>query len=66
MAWHIVKQGGDGENYGLAHKEIMLDEASDIMNEPTDQGNIATGSIAYLPGITRLWQKDAQGNWVEI
>lgn len=65
MAWHIIKQGGDGENYGNAHKELMLDEASDIMREPTDK-NIAAGSIAYLPGMTRLWQKDASGNWIEI
>ena len=66
MAWHIMKQGGDGENYGLAHKEIMLDEASDIMNEPTGSEVIAPGSVAYLSGMSRLWQKDAQGNWIEI
>lgn len=44
----------------------MIDEAADILNEPTDIGNVAMGSVAYLAGMSRLWQKDANGNWIEI
>jgi hypothetical protein len=28
--------------------------------------NAVPGSIAFLPGFETIWQKDFEGNWIEI
>lgn len=63
--WTLMKEGGDAENFGAAHKEFMIDSISDIDNEPTQYGSIAPGSFAYTAGYETIFQKNANGEWVE-
>lgn len=63
--WTLISMGGDGSNYGEGHKEFMLSSAEDINSEPA-QYTIAPGSIAYLANMTKLWMKDAEGEWILI
>lgn len=64
--WTLINIGGDGSNYGEAHKEFMLSAESDINTEPQTFGAIAPGSLAFLPSFSKIWQKDADGTWVEV
>ena len=63
MAWHLVKSGGRGEEFGNAHKEFLLDSSSDIQSEPTNFGPIAMGSTAHTAGYADEFEKDASGTW---
>lgn len=66
MAWTLMKEGGEAENFGAAHKEFMIDSISDIDNEPTQYGSIAPGSFAYTGGYDTIFQKDVNGQWIEV
>ena len=62
MAWHLMKQGNDqNSNY----MEFLLDSATDIETPPTNY-SYALGSLAHTPGVAKMWEADASGNWVEI
>ena len=64
MAWHLMNVAEVNSNWG-AHKEFQMDNASEIANEPTDQGSIPPGSFAYGPGFDPFYVKCADGTWVE-
>lgn len=66
MAWTLIKAGGEAENFGMGHKEFMIDSVSDIDTEPTDQGVISPGSFAYTGGYDTIFQKDLSGHWIEV
>lgn len=62
MAWHLITQGDDqNSNY----MEFLLDSASDI-NSPPSNYSYAPSSLAHTPGYAKMWESDANGNWVEI
>lgn len=65
MAWTLMKEGGEAENFGAAHKEFMIDSISDLENEPTEYGSIAPGSFAYTAGYDAIFQKNSINEWVE-
>ena len=43
---------------------VMVRSSSDLANLPTDV--YIPGSIAYTAGMTSIWQKAADGTWVEF
>ena len=44
----------------------MIDSAEDMTNgsEPKNSGSIS--SFAYTAGYKELWQKNAEGKWIQI
>lgn len=53
---------------GVVHQEIpvyavMVPSQADLANLPSDY---MPGTIAYLAGFTKLWQKAADGTWIEV
>jgi len=66
MSWHLIRSGGEGEEFGNAHKEFLLDSSSDIQSEPTNFGPIAMGSTAHTGGYADMFEKDASGTWQTI
>lgn len=42
---------------------VMVSAEGDLANLPDIYG---AGSIAYLAGYSKMWQKSAAGTWVEI
>ena len=62
MAWHIITAGDDvNSNY----KEFLIDFDSDI-ETPPDKNSYSLSSLAHTPGFARMWESDANGNWIEI
>ena len=66
MAWHLVKSGRLGGEFGLARKTFLIDESSDIHSEPTEYGPIAMSSIAYTADKKYMFEKDGNGQWVQF
>ena len=66
MAWHLIKSGGDGEEFGFAHKEFLIDSESDISTEPTAYGPIAIGSRAHIAGFEKEYEKCNNGSWQQV
>ena len=66
MAWHLIKSGGDGEEFGFAHKEFLIDNESDLSTEPATYGPIAIGSKAHLAGFQKEFEKGANGTWEHV
>lgn len=62
MAWHIITQGDDSNSN---YMEFLIDSASDINTPPTEY-DYSLSSLAHTPGYSRMWEADANGNWVEI
>lgn len=66
MAWTLIGNGAvEGSNFANQY-EWMVDSEGDVTgtNHPDDTGS--PGSIAYLPGFAKMWQKNATGTWVQI
>lgn len=66
MAWHLLRSGGENEEFGFAHKEFLIDFTSDISTEPTEYGPIAMGSMAHTAGYANMYEKGADNAWHEI
>lgn len=66
MSWYLLKSGGDGMEYGFAHKEFLIDTNDDIFTEPTKFGPIAAGSLAHTPGYAMIYEKSGIGEWTAV
>lgn len=66
MAWTLIGRAVKGGSNFSNQYEWMLDAEGDLTgtNKPQDTGS--PGSIAYLPGFAKMWQKNAGGSWVQI
>lgn len=62
MAWHLITQGDDqNSNY----MEFLIDQDSDIETPPVEYG-YSLSSLAHTPGYKRMWEANANGEWIEI
>jgi len=66
MAWTLIKMGGDGELFGHAHREYMIDSEDDMQSPPEQSEIAAPGSIAATADLTILYRKDTSGNWQKV
>lgn len=62
MAWHLIARGN---GYNSNYMEFLIDSDSDI-SSPPENYHYAPTSIAHTPGYAKMWEADAEGEWVEI
>lgn len=60
----LLRCGGEGENFGNAHKEYMVETESDVGDIPTE--GLAPGSIARKAACKEMWEYDLSGQWVKF
>lgn len=54
----------DGDNsYDVTVYSIFIESQSDLADIPS---SVAAGSLAYTAGFENVYQKDFDGNWVEV
>lgn len=63
--WTLIAVGGKEYNHSN-HYEWLIDSATDLNagDKPEDTG--APGSIAYTAAFEQMWQKDRNGQWIQI
>lgn len=64
MAWHIMERGNEYNIYSN-YTEFLLDSEGDINDIPED-ADYSPGSIAHTAGFNKMWEADANLQWVEI
>lgn len=67
MAAHVVYQAHDGDGYESDYVELIVDSESDLADVKVivygQERNPAPGSVAYTPGVTKLWHYQGDGTW---
>ena len=53
----------NGEVTDAAVCSIFIESQSDLADIPD---TVSPGSLAYTPGLENVYQKDFDGNWVEV
>lgn len=66
MSWTLIRMGGDGEAFGHAHREYMIDSEDDIQSPPAYTEIAAPGSIATTVNLSARYRKDVSGEWQKI
>lgn len=64
MAWHLLTYS-QKPGVNINYMEFLIDLESDI-STPPQNFTYAPGSIAHTPGYAKMYESDANGDWVEI
>lgn len=65
MAWKLIETEGDWTD--RTHRATyMVDSEADIPNPPANNAKLGAGSVAYTADMTKMWQKDGNGQWVKV
>ena len=63
--WHLISENNGNTIYS-GNKEWMIDSADDITNGSEHKNSGSISSFAYTAGYKELWQKNAEGEWIQI